>query len=238
MTDTTTQTIAAMLDGVTPGPWAVEDEWDVAGPDYGVFRGAPDIKHDAESAANARFTAWARDAVPALAAERDTAIARAEAAEKERESLIEAGIACCNGTPNPTIPRIDLALSFIKSTRQALKAANQVWQDYKARAEAAEARLAELEAAKDGAYLERNKLVLLLASMFPSGIKRTAIPGWSDDWHGCVYIDFPWGQASWHYHDSQAYLFAHLSPYLGEWDGHSTETKYAAILAAAKGGRG
>jgi hypothetical protein len=146
MTDTTTQTIAAMLDGVTPGPWAVEDEWDVAGPDYGVFRGAPDIKHDAESAANARFTAWARDAVPALAAERDAAIARAETAEKERESLIEAGIACCNGTPNPTIPRIDLALSFIKSTRQALKAANQVWQDYKARAEAAEARLAELEA--------------------------------------------------------------------------------------------
>lgn len=86
---------------------------------------------------------------------------------------------------------------------------------------------------KDRAYLERNMLVVLLASIYPSGIKRTAIEGWSDDWHGCVYIDFPWGQASWHYHDSQAHLFAHLPPYEGEWDGHTTEEKYAAILRAA-----
>lgn len=87
---------------------------------------------------------------------------------------------------------------------------------------------------KDGAYLERNKLVALLASLYPSGIKKTSIEGWSDEWHGCVYIDFPWGQASWHYHDSQSYLFDHLPPYQGEWNGHTTEQKYEEIVKNAK----
>lgn len=95
------------------------------------------------------------------------------------------------------------------------------------------AMIEEQRAAKDGAYLERNRLVALLAGLFPSGTKRTAIEGWSEDWHGCVYIDFPWGQASWHYHDSQSDLFAHLPSYDGEWDGHSTEEKYRALTLAA-----
>lgn len=90
------------------------------------------------------------------------------------------------------------------------------------------------KAQKDAAYLERNKLVALLASLFPSGIAKTAIEGWSEDWHGCVYIDFPGFQASWHYHDSQAYLFEHLPPYEGSWDGHTTEEKYEKIVARAK----
>lgn len=90
------------------------------------------------------------------------------------------------------------------------------------------------KAQKDAAYLERNKLVALLASLFPSGIAKTAIEGWSEDWHGCVYIDFPGFQASWHYHDSQAYLFEHLPPYEGSWDGHTTEEKYENLLARAK----
>ncbi|HEY0820978.1 MAG TPA: hypothetical protein VGD46_19485 [Rhizobacter sp.] len=82
---------------------------------------------------------------------------------------------------------------------------------------------------KDGAYEERNRVVAALASAFPSGIARTAIEGWSDDWHGCVYIDLPTGQASWHYHDSQHWLFAHLPPYTGTWDGHTTDEKYARL---------
>jgi hypothetical protein len=90
---------------------------------------------------------------------------------------------------------------------------------------------AELRARKDAAYLERNQVVAALSKMFRSGKKRTAIEGWSEDWHGCVYIDLPTGQASWHYHDSQAYLFDHLPEYQGEWDGHSTEEKYARIAA-------
>ncbi len=88
----------------------------------------------------------------------------------------------------------------------------------------------DLNACKDGAYLERNKLVALLSTLYPSGIQRTAIEGWSEDWHGCVYMNLPNGQASWHYHDSQAYLFAHLPPFTGVWDGHTTELKYERIM--------
>lgn len=89
--------------------------------------------------------------------------------------------------------------------------------------------LEQMEARKDAAYLERNQVVAALAKCFHSGIKRTAIEGWSEDWHGCAYIDLPTGQASWHYHDSQAYLFEGLPEYLGIWDGHTTEEKYARI---------
>jgi hypothetical protein len=93
--------------------------------------------------------------------------------------------------------------------------------------------IAEQVRAKDAGYRERNALVVLLASIFPAGVKRTAIEGWSPEWHGCVYIDLPNGQASWHYHDSEAELFAHLPPYDGEWDGHTTEQKYERIRRLA-----
>ncbi len=94
--------------------------------------------------------------------------------------------------------------------------------------------LVNMEARKDEAYLERNRLVALLSTLFPAGRARTAIDGWSEDWHGCVYIDLPTGQASWHYHDSQAYLFAHLPEYQGEWDRHTTEQKYERISALVR----
>lgn len=88
--------------------------------------------------------------------------------------------------------------------------------------------------AKDAAYKERNQLVALLSTCFPAGKAKTAIEGWDEAWHGCVYIDFPWGQASWHYHDSDAWMFEHLPQYLGEWDGHTTQEKYDAIAAAIR----
>jgi hypothetical protein len=91
--------------------------------------------------------------------------------------------------------------------------------------------LAAMTERKDGAYLERNRVVAALAKCFPSGIARTAIEGWSEDWHGCVYIDLPTGQVSWHYHDSQAYLFECLPPYAKPWDGHDTEEKYRRVAA-------
>lgn len=91
--------------------------------------------------------------------------------------------------------------------------------------------LAEMEARKDAAYLERNQVVAALAKVFHSGVARTAIEGWSEDWHGCVFIDLPTGQASWHFHDSQAYLFADLPPYTGQWDGHDTPEKYRRLAA-------
>lgn len=85
--------------------------------------------------------------------------------------------------------------------------------------------------AKDGAYEERNKLVAAFASFYKAGTKRTDIPGWSPDWHGCVFIDTPDGQMSWHYHDSHQWMFAHLPPYDGEWDGHTTAQKYERLQA-------
>lgn len=95
-----------------------------------------------------------------------------------------------------------------------------------------------MEKRKDDAYLERNRVVALMARMAlfmgqRVGIKRTAIEGWSPDWHNCVYIDLPGvGQVSWHYHDSHAFLFNDLPPYYGEWDGHDTPAKYARVRIA------
>lgn len=89
--------------------------------------------------------------------------------------------------------------------------------------------LKEMEELKDAAYTERNQVVAALSKAFPSGVARTAIPGWAEEWHGCVFIDLPTGQASWHFHDSQAHLFEHLKPYTGKWDGHTTEEKYKRV---------
>ena len=93
------------------------------------------------------------------------------------------------------------------------------------------AEVVAMEARKDAAYLERNQVVAALAKVFPACRARTAIEGWSEDWHGCVFIDLPTGQASWHFHDSQAYLFDFLPERAVEWDGHTTEEKYARLAA-------
>lgn len=93
-----------------------------------------------------------------------------------------------------------------------------------------------LQADKDMAYRERNQVVAALASFFPAGIARTEIPGWDPEWHGCVYIDLPSGQVSWHYHDSEAHLFHHLPSYAGQWDGHSTNEKYDRLAAFCRHG--
>jgi hypothetical protein len=89
----------------------------------------------------------------------------------------------------------------------------------------------ELRADKDQAYLERNHLVAALARLYPSGIRATNIPDWSPDWHGCVYIDLPSGQISYHYHDSQAHLFVDLPLYTKEWDGHDKDVVHARLAA-------
>lgn len=101
------------------------------------------------------------------------------------------------------------------------------------------AEVERLREAKDGAYLERNRCVALIARMalamgLRAGLARTAIEGWSDDWHGCVYINLPTGQCSWHFHDSQAYLFDGLPAYAGQWDGHTTPQKYERVDAAMR----
>lgn len=86
-----------------------------------------------------------------------------------------------------------------------------------------------LKEKKDKAYEERNRLVALLAVIYPSVRTKTSIEGWSDDWHSCVYIQLPFGQVSWHYHDSQSHLFSEIPEGEVEWDGHTTEEKYQKI---------
>jgi len=88
-------------------------------------------------------------------------------------------------------------------------------------------------AEKDEAYRQRNHLVAALARLYPSGIRPTNIEGWSPDWHGCVYIDLPSGQISYHYHDSQAQLFSELPLYTKKWDGHDKETVHSRLAALA-----
>jgi len=80
-TDTTPEAIAALLDGVTAGPWAYNSHREV-GPlhteDDQAFGMICDpvceVNFDADHIGNARFIAAARDLVPTLAAELDAAI--------------------------------------------------------------------------------------------------------------------------------------------------------------------
>jgi hypothetical protein len=82
---------------------------------------------------------------------------------------------------------------------------------------------------KDEAYRQRNFLVAALARLFPSGIRRTTdIDG--GEWQGCCYIDLPSGQISYHYHDSQAFLFENLPPYEKPWDGHDKEMVHSRLV--------
>jgi hypothetical protein len=65
--------------------------------------------------------------------------------------------------------------------------------------------------------------------MFPSGYRETAIPGWDPEWRYCIYIDLPAGQCSWHIHESEKDLLAGLPLYKPDWDGHTSDMKYARI---------
>lgn len=83
-------------------------------------------------------------------------------------------------------------------------------------------------------YTERNRLVAFLARCFPSGLRNTDIPDWDPVWHGCVLIDTPEGQLSWHYHEDDAHLFAGLPKYEKPWDGHTTAEKYERLARVTR----
>lgn len=92
--------------------------------------------------------------------------------------------------------------------------------------------IARLTEENDDAYLQRNHVVAALARCFPSGVRKTNIEGWSADWHGCVYIDLPAGQISYHYHDSQAGLFHGLPAYEKPYDGHTKQQVHDRLSSA------
>ena len=97
------------------------------------------------------------------------------------------------------------------------------------RSQRQQAEVERLRAAKAAAYDERSRLVAVLARLYPSGVQRTAIDDVDGEWHGCVYIDLPTGQASWHFQGDQARHFVDLPPYEGSWDGHTTAEKYERL---------
>lgn len=85
----------------------------------------------------------------------------------------------------------------------------------------------------DGAYAERTLLILALCALFPSGMKKAPVRGMPREFETAVYVDTPAGQMSWHIHEDDLPAFAHLPPYPGEWDGHSTTEKYRRLLDPA-----
>lgn len=118
-------------------------------------------------------------------------------------------------------------LAFVQGLISALRA--KVLENWSLRERA---QLAELRAAKDMAYRERNKLVAALSKLFHASLERhpDEDTDWEDDWRWVVFIDLPTGQVSWHIHDSELDLFDHLPRLQGrKWDGHSTEEKYERL---------
>lgn len=96
--------------------------------------------------------------------------------------------------------------------------------------------VATLKGALNNVYKERNMVVVALASIayclgWPVGIKSTAIEGWDEEWNGCLYLDLPTGQCSWHYPTWESLMFAHFPPYERAWDGHDTASKYQRVLS-------
>ena len=90
---------------------------------------------------------------------------------------------------------------------------------------------------REGAYRERNQVVawasrLSIAAGYVVRVTKTAIDGWDVAWHNCAYVMTPTGQASWHFHDDDAPLFADLPHGEVVWDGHTTLEKYDRLHRA------
>lgn len=103
-----------------------------------------------------------------------------------------------------------------------------------------EQQVRDLQARLSGVYTERNRCVALAARMalllgYSAGIGRPSDA--SEDWAECVYIDLPTGQASWHFHRCERWLFDDLPHYGTPWDGHSTDEKYRRVERAFPAGR-
>lgn len=78
-------------------------------------------------------------------------------------------------------------------------------------------------------YEERDRLVALISTFYPSHLARHEGEDWDDNWRNVVYIETPEGQLSWHIADDEVHLFGHLVAGENDWDGHTTEEKYKRV---------
>jgi hypothetical protein len=84
---------------------------------------------------------------------------------------------------------------------------------------------------RDKAYAERDALVCVLSKLWPSHLMLHDIKDvdWDREWMTIVCINSPVGQLTWHIHVSEVPMFAHLKKRPNDWDGHTTEEKYARL---------
>jgi hypothetical protein len=82
----------------------------------------------------------------------------------------------------------------------------------------------------DAVYAERNALVCALSKVWPSHIaQHPEDPSWDPEWNNIVFIQSPAGQLTWHIHERELPMFAHLNPGPNNWDGHTTAEKYERL---------
>jgi flagellar hook-associated protein FlgK len=125
--------------------------------------------------------------------------------------------------------KVPSLLDEIKVLRQQIELKNKQIDDLKKAAEM-------VEKTKNGAYSERNQLVVLLSKIFDAHLAKhpDSDKNWERDWMNIVCIHFPTGQGAWHIHDSELSLFKHLEVKPNDWDNHTTEEKYKRIAQIPK----
>lgn len=84
---------------------------------------------------------------------------------------------------------------------------------------------------KKQVYEERNRLVAVLSKLWPAHLMMhpASDTQWDPEWRHIVNIETPNGQCSWHIHDSELPLFAHLAFAPNDWDGHTQAQKYERL---------
>ena len=92
--------------------------------------------------------------------------------------------------------------------------------------------ITDLTRERDGAYRERAQLLALLAALHPSVIAPA--PDVDEDGWQILYLRIGGKQASWHIAPRDTELYAHVQHVpaddrRAQWDGHTTEQKYAHI---------
>lgn len=104
-----------------------------------------------------------------------------------------------------------------------------------------ELKLQKVIAQKDQAYAERNKILAAFAwflyrknlSIIQVGLTKHPAEDktWDLAWSNILVIIYAGTSMSWHFHESEMWMFKGL-PRMGgwKWDGHTTDEKYERLL--------